>query len=194
MLDKKLTASYKTYLKDNLSKKRYNHSVNVANAAVKLAERYNENKDKAYIAGLVHDAAKELPVNDQLDLVLKSELNVSETEKSSVPLFHAIAGAELIQSLFNIHDEDIIHAVRYHTVACKDMPKLSQIIYLADLISEDRDYKDVKKMRKYCENSLEKGMLEALKFSITDSVKKENTIPASTFEAYNDFIFSESKK
>lgn len=187
MLDKKLTGSYRAYLKDNLSKKRYNHSVNVANAAAKLAERYNENKDKAYVAGLVHDAAKELPVNDQLDLVLKSELNVSETEKRSVPLFHAIAGAELIQSLFDIHDEDIIHAVRYHTVACKDMPKLSQIVYLADLISEDRDYKDVKKMRKYAEQSLEKAMFEALSFSIKDSVEKGNTIPVSTLEAYNDF-------
>lgn len=194
MSDKKVIGSYKSYLKENLSKKRYNHSVNVANAAVKLAERFDVDKDKAYIAGLVHDTAKELPVDEQLDLVMKSQLNVSEVEKKSTPLFHAIAGAELIQSLFDIHDTDIINAVRYHTVACKDMPKLAQIIYLADLISDDRDYKDVKKMRKYCEQSLEKGMVEALKFSISDSVKKENTIPSSTFEAYNDFVLLNSKR
>lgn len=194
MSDKKVIGSYKAYLKESLSKKRYNHSVNVANAAVKLAERFDADKDKAYIAGLVHDTAKELPVDEQLDLVMKSQLNVSEVEKKSTPLFHAIAGAELIQSLFDIHDTDIINAVRYHTVACNDMPKLAQIIYLADLISDDRDYKDVKKMRKYCEQSLEKGMVEALKFSISDSVKKENTIPPSTFEAYNDFVLLNSKK
>ncbi|MDE6149187.1 MAG: bis(5'-nucleosyl)-tetraphosphatase (symmetrical) YqeK [Ruminococcus sp.] len=194
MSDKKVIGSYKAYLKDNLSKKRYNHSVNVANAAVKLAERYETDKDKAYVAGLVHDTAKELAIDEQLDLVMKSQLNVSEVEKKSTPLFHAIAGAELIQSLFDIHDTDVINAVRYHTVACKDMPKLAQIIYLADLISDDREYKDVKKMRKYCEQSLEKGMLEALKFSISDSVKKENTIPSSTFEAYNDFVLLNSKK
>lgn len=52
------------------------------------------------------------------------------------------------------------------------MPKLSQIVYLADLISADRDYKDVKKMRKYAEQSLEKAMFEALKFSIKDSVER----------------------
>ena len=52
------------------------------------------------------------------------------------------------------------------------MPKLSQIVYLADLISADRDYKDVKKMRKYAEQSLEKAMFEALKFSIKDPVEK----------------------
>lgn len=194
MLDKKLIGTYKDYLKKNLSKKRYNHSVNVANASAMLAERFAENKDKAYIAGLVHDTAKELPVEKQLELVLNSSLDVSEVETKSVPLFHAIAGAELIQTVFDIHDPAIIEAVRYHTVACKDMSKLSQIVYLADLISEDRDYKDVKKMRKYCEQSLEKGMLEALKFSISDSVKKENTIPCSTLEAYNDFILLDIKK
>lgn len=187
MLDKKIIGNYKDYLRSNLSKKRYNHSVNVANAAVKLAERYNEDRDKAYIAGLLHDIAKEMPVIEQLDLVTHSDLNVSPVEMQAIPLFHAIAGAELIQKLFDINDSAIIYAIRYHTVACKDMSKLSQIIYLADLISEDRDYKDVKKMRKYCEQSLEKGMLEALKFSLSDSVHKENTIPLSTLEAYNDF-------
>ncbi|MDO5125297.1 MAG: bis(5'-nucleosyl)-tetraphosphatase (symmetrical) YqeK [Ruminococcus sp.] len=193
-MDKILIGTYKDYLKKNLSKKRYNHSVNVANASAMLAERFAENKDKAYIAGLVHDTAKELPVEKQLELVLNSSLDVSEVETKSVPLFHSIAGAELIQTVFDIHDPEIIEAVRYHTVACKDMSKLSQIVYLADLISEDRDYKDVKKMRKYCEQSLEKGMLEALKFSISDSVKKENTIPCSTLEAYNDFILLDIKK
>ena len=183
MLDKKLIGTYKDYLKKNLSKKRYNHSVNVANASAMLAERFAEN-----------NTAKELPVEKQLELVLNSSLDVSEVETKSVPLFHAIAGAELIQTVFDIHDPAIIEAVRYHTVACKDMSKLSQIVYLADLISEDRDYKDVKKMRKYCEQSLEKGMLEALKFSISDSVKKENTIPCSTLEAYNDFILLDIKK
>lgn len=187
MLDKKVVGSYKEYLKSNLSKKRYNHSINVANAALKLAERYEVDRYKAYIAGLVHDTAKELPAIEQLDLVMKSKLNVSDIEKKATPLFHAVAGAELIQTLFDIHDPEIIEAVRFHTVACGDMSKLAQIVYLADLISDDRDYKDVKKMRKYCEQSLEKGMLEALKFSISDSVKKENSIPASTLEAYNDF-------
>lgn len=187
MLDKKTVGKYKEYLKNNLSKKRYNHSVNVANAAVKLAERYDCDKDNAYVAGLLHDTAKEMPVKEQLELVEKSELDVSEIERKTTALYHAVAGAELIQTLFDIHNPEIIRAIRYHTVACKDMSKLEQIIYLADLISDDRDYKDVKKMRKYSEQSLEKAMFEALKFSITDSAGKGNTIPVSTLEAYNDF-------
>ena len=40
MTDKKLIGKYKTYIKDKLSKKRYTHSINVANAALELARRY----------------------------------------------------------------------------------------------------------------------------------------------------------
>ena len=40
----------KEYLKENLSEKRYNHSLGVADEAVKLAERYGADKLKAYIA------------------------------------------------------------------------------------------------------------------------------------------------
>lgn len=188
-MDRLLSAAdYKAYIKANLSKKRAQHSLNVADAAVKLAKRYGGDPDKAYIAGLLHDVCKEMPVEKQRELVSRCTLDVSEAERNAQPLFHSIAGSVFIQEKFGITDPEIIRAIRYHTVACGNMDKLSQIIYLADLISDDRDYKDVKKMRKYSEQSLEKAMLEALRFSITDSVAKDNTIPLCTLECYNDFV------
>ena len=68
------------------------------------------------------------------------------------------------------------------------MSKLDVIIYLADLISADRDYKDVNRMRKLADKSLERAMCEALRFSIADSVNKGNTIPIATLDAYNEYI------
>ncbi len=186
---KKKYIEYKNYIKDHLSKKRAQHSINVAEAALKLAKLYNADEDKAYLAGLLHDVCKELPPEEQLEYVMRSNFSdVSEPEKRSTPLFHAVAGSVFVQEHFGIDDPEIIRAIRYHTVACGNMDKLSQIIYIADLISEDRDYKDVKKMRKYAEQGLEKAMLEALKFSIADSVGKENTIPFLTFESYHYFL------
>ena len=188
MTDSKNIERYTAYLKEHLSKKWYTHSLNVAEAARELAERFGGDKDKAYTAGLLHDIAKELPVEEQLALVSKSRLAVHEIEKQAVPLYHAIAGAVLVQTLFEINDLDIINAIRYHTVACGDMSRLTEIIYLADLISADRDYKDVGRMRKLAEKSLERAMCEALRFSIADSVGKGNRIPPSTLEAYNRYI------
>ena len=45
----------KTLLHSRLSKKRYNHSLNVAAEARKLAFRYGVDPDRAYAAGLLHD-------------------------------------------------------------------------------------------------------------------------------------------
>lgn len=194
MTDKKLITRYKEYLKANLSKKRYSHSLNVADSAVELAKLYGEDEDKALVAGLLHDVAKELPAEKQREYVLNSSLNADEVETKTHALFHAIAGAEIARRVFGIEDKDILLAIRWHTVAAGDMSRLAAIVYLADLISADRDYKDVKRMRKLAVGGLEKAMLEALKFSITDSVEKGNTIPVSTLQAYNRFLNEALKK
>lgn len=194
MGDKKQAGIYKDHLKNNLSKKRYTHSLNVAAAALKLADLYGGDRDKCYTAGLLHDIAKELPIEEQLQLAEECTLDVTEVELNSPPLLHAIAGSVLIQRVFDIKSTDIINAVRYHTVGRSGMSLTEQIIYMADLVSEDRDYKDVKKMRKLAFSDFEKAMFEALKFSMCDSVEKGNTIPTSTLEAYNEFALARKRK
>ena len=49
---------YKIILRQNLSEKRYFHSLCVAAEAKKLAETYGGDCDKMYIAGLLHDITK----------------------------------------------------------------------------------------------------------------------------------------
>lgn len=46
------------YLKKSLEKKRYTHTLGVANTAACLAMRYGADVNKAYLAGLLHDNAK----------------------------------------------------------------------------------------------------------------------------------------
>lgn len=195
VLCKKKIKAYKDYLKENLSKKRYTHSINVSKTAVELAKEFDGDKDKCYVAGLLHDISKEIDDEKQLCYVNNSKRDVSEIEKNAPPLYHAIAGAEQTKELFEIDDEEILDAIRYHTVARENMSKTEKIIYLSDLVSEDRDYKDVKKMRKLAYSDLDKAMLEALKFSIEDSVQKGNTIPECTLSAYNQYakIFKDRK-
>ena len=46
-------------LKKTMSEKRFQHSLLVAQEAKKLAKKYNYDEQEAYLAGLVHDVAKE---------------------------------------------------------------------------------------------------------------------------------------
>lgn len=179
------TEEKKKYLKENLSQKRYQHSLNVAAECRKLAEKYGEDPDKAYFAGLLHDICKELPGEEQKSLVLESGFAVCREELETRSLWHAVAGAYFVKNIFGIEDIDIINSIRFHTVGRAGMSRLEEIVYLGDLISADRNYKDVDKMRKIVYSDLNKAMLEAFRFSIKSVVKKEGMLPICTVEGYN---------
>lgn len=194
MLSDKQIEELDGFIKERTGKKRYVHSVNVAYEALKLARTYGVDENRAFIAGYLHDCAKEMDIDRQRELIEQSLFPVDDIEKTAPALFHAIAGAVVAHKELGIEDMGVLEAIRYHTVGAPNMSGLGQVLYLADLISADRDYKDVKKMRKIAYESLNGAMLEALKFSVSDSVKKENAIPASTILAYNEYVQTKNEK
>lgn len=179
----------KQLLEKRLSKKRYVHSLNVSEQCRILADLNGEDVEKCIYAGLLHDICKEVPTQDMKKMLIDTNFPISQEELCSKPLWHAIAGAWFIHNQLNVNDKDIINAVRFHTVARSGMTKIEEIVYLADLISVDRDYKDVKKMRKLAYSDLDMAMFEALKFSITDVVSKNGLVPHYTIEAYNQYAY-----
>lgn len=164
-------------LKIRLSKKRYTHSLNVADAALKLAEKYGADIEKAYLAGLVHDICKEVPTDEQLAMAQKCRQGIDETEQKIPALYHAAAGSWYGENVLHIHDEDILNAVRYHTTGRAGMSRLEECVYLADLISEDRTYKDVGRMRRLAFEDINGAMLEAARFTLSDVIAKGSFIP-----------------
>lgn len=179
------TSEKKKYLKENLSQKRYVHSLNVAEECRKLAMKYGEDPDKAYFAGLLHDICKELPDEEQKALVLESNLAVCREELETKSLWHAIAGAYFIKTRFGVEDIDILDSVRFHTVGRAGMTRLEEIVYMGDLISADRDYKDVDRIRKIAYTDLNAAMLEGFSYSLKSVVKKGGLVPICTAEGYN---------
>lgn len=178
-------------LRARLSKKRFTHSVNVAQEAKKLAALYGEDEDKAYFAGLMHDVCKELPPDEMEELMLAGSFEVSKEERDSAKLWHGIAGAFYLQVTLGISDVDILNAVRFHTIGRAGMSRLEEIVYLADLISEDRDYPDIAEMRRLSYTDLNAAMLFGLRYSIVTTIGKGGYIPHATLAAYNQYIYCE---
>ncbi|MEE5992477.1 MAG: nicotinate (nicotinamide) nucleotide adenylyltransferase [Oscillospiraceae bacterium] len=176
------------FLERCLTKKRFQHSCNVARAAKILAQQYGADIEKAYFAGLVHDICKEIPYEEQYALMTAGNFAPDEAELHSRKLWHGIAGAYFIQTEFGIQDEDILNAVRFHTVGRAGMSLLEEIIYMADMISEERDYKGVGKMRRLATENLQVAMLEALTDAIGSVLKKGVLLPHYTIEAYNSYM------
>lgn len=176
------------FLEQRLSRKRFQHSCNVARAARQLAQRYGADPEKAYYAGLLHDICKEQPFEEQRAMMLAGDFAPDEAELHSRKLWHGIAGAYFIQTEFGVTDRDILNAVRFHTVGRPGMSLLEEIIYIADMISDERDYKGVAKMRRLANENLQEAMLTALTDAIGSVLKKEGMIPQYTIAAYNGYL------
>ncbi len=175
-------------LEQRLSQKRFKHSCNVAEAARELAKQYGGDPEQAYFAGLVHDICKEMPFEEQEQLVLASDLHPDVAELHSKKVWHGIAGAQLLRTQYGITDADVLNAVRFHTVGRAHMSLLEEIIYMADMISEERDYKGVGKMRKLAHENLQEAMLEAIRDSAAAVLKKGVMLPEYSIAAYNYYL------
>ncbi len=187
---------YERLIRDGLSKKRYTHSMNVAKQCARLAERHGGDVEKAYLAGLLHDIKKEETPQAMKSQAALSDMDVSSEELYIPALWHAPAGAYHIRTSLGITDPDILNAVRYHTAGRADMSLLEKIVYLGDMTSEDRSYKDVEKFRRSCMEDLDESMYDALRYSIQETLGKHSLIAPCTAKAYNFYtlIHNERKK
>ena len=119
---------YKDIIKPKLTERRYIHSLCVADEAVKLAEKYGCDKEKAYTAGILHDIFKDTPKEEMLKMFDDFGIILNGVEKQAPKLWHAILGSEYIKRVLKINDDEIISAVRYHTTAKAGMTLLEKVM------------------------------------------------------------------
>lgn len=176
-------------LKERLTPRRYIHSLNVAESATMLARIYGADEEKAYTAGLVHDSCKDMPAGLQLSYLLENKVEMTDLEINTAKLYHAMSGKVFARNEFGIEDEDMLNAVRYHTTGRRGMSLLEKIIFVADFISDERDYNGVEIMREKAVSSLDEAIVEGLSFTIKDLIDAERLVHPDTLDAYNDSLF-----
>ena len=176
------------WLKDNLDDERYEHSIGVAECAVKLAEKYNLNQEKAYIAGLLHDCAKCFSTGKLLRMVCE-DVKVEESEKQNIKTLHAPVSAYVAEHDFGVTDKEILSAIRWHTIGKLKMSNFEKIIFIADKIEERTREPEIADLVRKCledENGLNKALLQCYKQTIKSLVDRNLKICTLTIDIYNE--------
>ncbi len=181
---------YKKVIRPLMGDKRYTHSVNVSVEAQRLAQKYGADPEKAQIAGILHDITKEFDEKKQLQIMISGDIILSDVEKASKKLWHAISGSVYVQTELGITDADIINAIRYHTTARANMSLLEKIIFLADFTSAERDFPDVDVIRQKADISLEEGMLYGIQFTLKKLLNIEGKLSVDAVDAYNEILLN----
>lgn len=182
------------YLKDNLKPSRYGHTLGVVNTAIRLAEFYGEDKNKAEIAALCHDVAKNMS-NEELKKVIDNEnIALSIDEENTQELWHSIVAPVIARKVFEIEDEEILAAMRWHTTGKEDMTNLEKIIYLADLIEPSRMFEGVDEIRELAYKNLDSAMLKALTHTTIYLLTKGCAVDINSVKARNYLVYNTKTK
>lgn len=149
-------------LKNSLSKERYEHSLRVADEAKRLAKYYNTSEESAYIAGLLHDIAKEYNKEENERIVSKYNLDKSLLDDLNKRISHAEIGAVIALEKYKV-DEDVADAIRYHTIGNIKMNLLAKIIFVADKIEPLKKYIGIEEERRLAYINIDLALIECLK-------------------------------
>ena len=176
----------KELVRSRLSDKRYEHTINVKKMAVKLAKRYGVDEEKAALAALLHDSAKELG-KDEMRAILQAHPELAEGgESRPAPVWHGICAAILARTEWGVEDEAVLSAIACHTAGKPGMSKLDKIVYLADMSSAERDWPGVNRLRKLERKDLDAAMLMALKRANDFVLSQGNPLDPMSQAAYDE--------
>ncbi|MBR3756380.1 MAG: bis(5'-nucleosyl)-tetraphosphatase (symmetrical) YqeK [Firmicutes bacterium] len=184
------TDSIRTYIEKNFSEKRKIHTEGVRETAVRLAEKYGVNPEKAEIAALFHDMYRGVPV-DVLNYYVK-HLELDSKYIDNANLAHGKIAAIIMERDYGVTDSDIINAVSFHTTGRAGMSQLEKVIYIADAIEPNRRYPGVEELRKAVWQDLDRACLMSINHTINYVSSQGHFLDPDTLMARDDFIKKEN--
>ncbi|MGA9226256.1 MAG: bis(5'-nucleosyl)-tetraphosphatase (symmetrical) YqeK [Mesobacillus sp.] len=174
-------------VKAQLTEHRYQHTIGVMETAIKLADKYGEDVQKAELAAIFHDYAKFRPKEEMMQIIVEQKMPTELLDYNS-ELWHAPVGAYLAEKEAGITDHEVLDAIRYHTSGRVSMTMLDKIIYLADYIEPGRRFPGVDEVRGMADADLDKALIQSMKNTIQFLMKKNQPVFPDTFNAYNSIV------
>jgi predicted HD superfamily hydrolase involved in NAD metabolism len=165
------------------------HSLRVAETAGELAETYGVDVEDARLAGLLHDWDRERPSADLLEAAREAGVAVSPADEEVPYLLHARTGAAGVKVAFPDLPSCVVLAVERHTVGSADMSPLDMVVYLADMIEPNREYRGVDKLRAAV-GAMDLSELFALGYrqSVLHLIRSRKRIHPDTVAVWNSLV------
>ena len=181
-------------VKKILSEYRFTHSVGVAKKAVELAKIYGVDEEIAKKIGIAHDVAKEMTDEEMIEYAKANNIRIDEIETVKPSLLHGKIGADIAAKKFGF-TQDMINAIKWHTIGRENMSMLEKIIYVADKTEENRKGTrfNLEKSRELSTQNIDETLIFLMNEFITYNVKNEWLIHPETIKARNDLLLNEGK-
>ncbi len=188
----------KDYLKNNLSEKRYSHTLAVAEECMYFADIFclNEHaRDILYKAALFHDITKEKTPDEHISICRVYNIEFDKAYLSTPALFHSLTGGVFARELFPSDcTDDVIELIDTHTTGRERMTLLQKILFLADSTEATRRHESCIELREYFHNNaavtdpkilLDRAIVKSLDGTIAYLLRTGKEIALQTVKARN---------
>ena len=155
-------ADYASMVRKAMSEGRFRHTLGVRATAVRLARAHGIPMQKASVAAILHDCAKCMEMPRLQAICRGARLSDDPMVLSSNALLHGLVGAHLARVRYNVADEDVLNAIRYHTTGRAGMSMLELVLFVADAVEPSRDYAGVGRIRRQAAQDLRLAALTSL--------------------------------
>ena len=153
------------------------HSIRVALLAAKRASTLKLNEYQVVQACLLHDAAKNISLTDPL-------LDGFTRPDGCPPaVVHQYAGEYLARYRFGITDEAVLSAIACHTSGKPQMSELDKLVFLADLVEDERSYPGVERLRTLFWEDIDACLLASLRDTVRYLTAAGQTVYEKTLMA-----------
>ena len=151
-------------LRELMSTHRFRHTLGVKSEAIRLAALHHLPMLRTAAAALLHDCAKGMPQMEMEKIAREQQLISDESMFSSGAMLHGPVGAYVAQRQFGVRDEEILNAVRNHTIGRPGMSLMELCIFVADATEMGReDYPGLQQIRRLARESLAAAALYSLR-------------------------------
>lgn len=176
-----------TIVQSKMSTKRYNHTISMAAIARDIAKANGIDETKAYVAGMLHDIAKEM--DEDIATKIMQEHYAMYLDKP-LAIWHQWLSEYIAKTKYLVDDLEILQAIRHHTTASVHMSKLDMCIYVADKYDPSRDYDSSQEIA-LCKKNIVEGFKQCLKDFYDFATKENREIDSCFFEVYKTYIKGE---
>ena len=177
--------NYKEYINRHLSPKRITHSFNTADSLIHHCDRFvpSITKEDAFFVGVMHDCCRWMSDEDLLHIATKHHISMERVEQDNPMLLHGAVASILLPTFKDPIDPKWQVAIRWHTLAHKEMGPLGAALYVADYIEVGRTFVSLQERETIIKlSSLEEMTLHILKNHISYIQSRAKVVSNSTNE------------
>ncbi|MBW4527226.1 MAG: bis(5'-nucleosyl)-tetraphosphatase (symmetrical) YqeK [Phormidium tanganyikae FI6-MK23] len=178
-----------SWLKGNVPETRIRHILRVEQFAIELAQLHNLDVEKAAQSALMHDLAKFFKPKRLLNMAIAEGLILDPIDELNPHLLHADVGAIVARDEFGIEDEEILDAIRHHTLGSPNMSLLGCVVYLADGLEPGRGTTpELEELRDLSRQDLIQATWKAADASLRHLIQAGHLIHPRTVQTRNAFL------